>query len=256
MDPLWYKVRMLKSLFATLLISSFTLPALAFDGVLQKYVSEAEMFEIANHGPRHAQITGTAVRLDTRDHLRCQQMKSLIRQSNGKISNVALADLCKVKPENPYKDIVVLNTEENEELLNYIKSGLTVGISAYDTNKANKNKSNSDEDDGGSNRSRELLVSPLFAAVVSESIEHLRTYVKENRGKALNSYFLGSTILVVTNPAKTVGDIINGFAEYRFVQEAKTKVVLRDYRDEETFGRRGGSPQLNALEFKLEFRFY
>lgn len=253
---MWYIVRMMKSLFASILISSFTLPAFAFDGILQKYVSEAEIYEIANHGPRHAQIQGTAVRLDTRDHLRCQQMKSLIQQSNGKISNVALADLCKIKAENPYKDIIVLNTEENEELLNYIKSGLTVGISAYDTNKSNKSKSNSGDDSTSSNRNRELLVSPLFAAVVSESIDRLRSYVKENRGKALNSQFLGSTILVVTNPAKTVGDIVNGFADYRFVQEAKTKVVLRDYRDEETFGRQKGSPQLNALEFKLEFRFY
>lgn len=245
----------MKTFIALILVSSFTLKAQAVQGILQNYVSEAEMFEISNHGPRQVQMQGTALRLDTRDRDRCQKLKALIKRTNAKASAVGLTELCKVDRENPYKDIVVLQTVENEELLNYIKTGLTLGISAYDTNKAPKNKQLETEDNNH-NSKKELLISPLFAAVVSESITHLRTYVKENRGKALNSYFLGSTILVVTNPAETVADVVNGFAEYRFIQDAKTKVLLRDYRDEDTFGRQGGSPQLNALEFKLEFRFY
>ncbi|MNT59425.1 hypothetical protein D3C72_1969360 [compost metagenome] len=91
--------------------------------------------------------------------------------------------------------------------------------------------------------------------MVSESIEHLRFYVKGNGGKAANSQLLGSTILVITNPAETVGDLVNGFFSYRFVHDAKTKVILRDYRDEDPHARKGHSPQMNALEFRLEFRF-
>ena len=245
---------MSKSFFSFILVSTLALQAHAVGGSLQNYVSDAEMYEISNRLPAQPHFEGMAVRLDTRDAARCRHIKTIIRRNNMKISNFALEDLCKVDQEQPFKDIVVMNTAENEELLNYIKSGITVGLSAYEAKKsgqANKDR----ENDGTEVKNNEFILSPLFAAMVSESIERLRFYVKSNGGKAVNSQFLGSTILVITNPAETVADLVNGFNNYRFIQEAKTKVILRDYRDEDPHGRKGQSPELNALEFRLEFRF-
>ena len=244
---------MLKLILSFITVSSLALPALAVSGVLQNYVSDAEMYEISNHEVRQPTIEGTAVRFDTRDAVRCMRMKAIIRRSNVKVSNIALADLCKVDQDHPYKDIVVLQTAENQELINFIKSGITVGLSAYETNKAGK--SSKESEGTATSGNKEFLLSPLFAAMVSESIDHLRSYVKGNSGKAADSKLLGSTILVITNPAESIGDLVNGFYNYRFIQDAKTKVVLRDYRDEDPHGRKGRSPEMNALEFKLEFRF-
>ena len=244
---------MLKPLFVLIAMSSLALQVHAIGGSLQNYVSDAEMYEISNRGPSQSQLQGTAVRFDTRDAVRCERLKAVIRRSNAKVSKLALEDLCKVDREHPYKDLVVLQTEENQELLNYIKSGINLGLSAYEANKSNKTAKDFYEENP--EKDKEFILSPLFAAMVSESIEHLRTYVKGNGGKAANSQFLGSTILVITNPAETIADMVNGFNNYRFIQEAKTKIVLRDYRDEDPYGRKGRSPEMNALEFKLEFRF-
>jgi hypothetical protein len=249
---LWYKQHMRKFIFTLITVSSLALPAFAVGGSLQNYVTDAEMYEISNRLPPEAHVEGTAVRLDTRDAIRCMRVKDYIRRSNGKASKIALEDLCKVDQEHPYKDIVVLQTAENQELLNYIKSGITVGLSAYESNKSSKTIK---EDETSNNKNNEFILSPLFAAMVSESIDHLRNYVKGNGGKAANSQFLGSTILVITNPAESIADMVNGFYNYRFIHEAKTKVVLRDYRDEDPHAQKGRSPEMNALEFKLEFRF-
>jgi hypothetical protein len=245
---------MLKSILTLITVSSLALPAFAVGGSLQNYVSDAEMYEISNKLPPQSHFEGMAVRLDTRDAIRCMRLKEIIRRNNLQVSKVALGDLCKVDQEHPFKDIVVLDTNENQELLNYIKSGIAVGLSAYETNKSSKgNKEATDSE--GTPQKNEFILSPLFAAMVSESIDHLRNYVKGNGGKAANSEFLGNTILVITNPAESIADMMNGFYNYRFIQEAKTKVILRDYRDEDPYGRKGRSPEMNALEFKLEFRF-
>lgn len=250
---MWYKQHMSKSFFTLILVSTLALQAHAVGGSLQNYVSDAEMYEISNRLPAQPHFEGMAVRLDTRDAVRCMRFKAIIRRNNMKVSNFALEDLCKVDQEQPFKDIVVLNTAENQELLNYIKSGITVGLSAFESKKSVHVKDRETEESQAKNN--EFILSPLFAAMVSESIEHLRFYVKGNGGKAANSQFLGSTILVITNPAETVADLVNGFYNYRFIHEAKTKVILRDYRDEDPHGKKGQSPELNALEFRLEFRF-
>lgn len=246
---------MLKPICLLILASSLALQAHAVGGSLQNYVSDAEMYEISNRTAPRAHFQGTAVRLDTRDAVHCMRLQGIIRRSSSNVSKVALDDLCKVDRESPFKDIMILDTAENQELLNYIKSGITLGLSAYESKSSKKTRDDSEEIDEQSN---EFILSPLFAAMVSESIDHLRTYVRHNDGKAANSKFLGSAILVITNPAETIADMINGFNNYRFIQDAKTKVVLRDYRDDENYnlrGSKGRSPEMNALEFKLEFRF-
>lgn len=246
---------MLKPICLLILASTLALQAHAVEGLLEKYVSDADMYEISNKPEPRTHFEGTAVRLDTRDAVRCMHIMDIIRRSSTKISKGALDDLCKFDRENPYKDIVILQTAENQELLNYIKSGVTLGLSAYESKSSKEKKVEAEEATG---RSNEFILSPLFAAMVSESIEHLRTYVKHNNGKAARSRLLGSTILVITNPAETVADMVNGFYNYRFIQDAKTKVILRDYRDYDDQDPRklkGHSPEMNALEIKLEFRF-
>ena len=245
---------MWKSFFTLILVGTSALQAHAVGGSLQNYVSDAEMYEISNRLPAEPTFEGMAVRLDTRDGVRCGRLKALIRRSNLKVSNFALEDLCKVDQQQPYKDIVVLNTAENQEILNYIKSGITVGLSAFESKKSNPAYKDRETEES-ENKNNEFILSPLFAAMVSESIEHLRAYVNGNGGKAANSQLLGSSILVITNPAETVADLVNGFYNYRFIHDAKTKVILRDYRDEDPHGKKGQSPEMNALEFRLEFRF-
>lgn len=247
---------LMKSLIL-ILFSCLSIRAMAVDGVLGNYVSDAEIYDITARLPRQAEVTGVAVRLDTRDGIQCGKIRNFIRRHKLRVSKFAVDDLC-IPPSasSPYKDLVVFQTEENQPLLNFIKSGLSIGMTAYQS-KSSRDPEREQRLEAAA-KSDSFLLSPIFAAFLSESVTHLRGHIQDNGGRLGDSKFFGSTILVITNPAESIKNIFNGLSKYKSIKSADSQLLLRDYSSElQAPGpyQRGQTPDLNALEFRMVFHY-
>lgn len=101
-----------------ILFSCLSIRAIAVDGVLGNYVTDAEIYNITARLPKRAEVRGMAVRLDTRDGIQCGRVRSFIRRHNLKVSKFAIDDLCSSSTtSSPYKDLVIFQTEENNALI-------------------------------------------------------------------------------------------------------------------------------------------
>ncbi len=246
------KRAMLKALLGIITFGCISNPSFALDGALGQYISEQDFHQMSNQIMDRAEVRGLVVRLDTREALRCLKIKSFIRRFQHEKNNVALEDLCKRGTVNPYKDLVVIQTNENEQLINFLRSGMSVGVSAYQSQQDVLRP----ELPNMSLKNEEFLLSPLFATLLSESINTLRSRVRENNGALASSQMLGRAVMVITNPAESVAFIFNEIFQKAVFTSGETQVKLRDYgQDLFVDQRTGHSIQMNMLEFQMVLHY-